>query len=189
MQSEKILKGAAVLLASAVFFLSGCSKTADKPASTAGTQGSSGPQAGAPVNHTSIIISDLQARLKEKPNDPELLTRLGDTYFETKQFSESAAYYKKAIEIKPGEADLYNDLGLSLHYVGNSAEGLRYIEEGLKKNPYHQRMWLTKGFIMAYGMGDLDGARAAWDKAKSISPESQVGKAASDFLAQSNKKQ
>ena len=82
---------------------------------------------------------------------------------------------------------MYNDIGLSLHYLGNSAEGLKYIEEGIAKNPYHQRIWLTKGFILAYGVGDLDGAKEAWEKTRALNPESRIGKAAADYLTQVSK--
>ncbi len=148
----------------------------DREASTVGQPGNS------------TLIDELKASLKDRPDDPETLQHLGDAYFDLKQFNEAVTYYKKTLEKKPNDAEIYNDIGLSVHYLGNSAEGLKYVEEGLKKNPYHQRIWLTKGFILAYGMGDLEGARAAWEKARTLNPESQIGKAASDFLAQFNKK-
>ena len=90
--------------------------------------------------------------------------------------------------INPDDIDSYNDLGLAHHYLGKSQEGIKYLDEGIKRNSYYQRIWLTKGFILAYGVGDLDGARAAWEKAKGLDSESQAGKAAEDFLAQFNKK-
>ncbi len=149
-------------------------------------QGREVPQASQANN--SALIDELKASLKERPGDPEILGRIGDAYFDLKQFNEAVIYYKMALAKKPNDAEIYNDIGLSVHYLGNSSEGLRYVEEGLKKNPYHQRIWLTKGFILAYGMGDLEGARAAWEKARKLNPNSQVGKAASDFLVQFNKK-
>ncbi len=126
----------------------------------------------------------LKTMLEEKPGDPELLVALGDAHFEVKQFEKAVGYYKSAIQANPANAEAYNDIGLALHYMGNSAEAIRYIEEGIKKNPYQQRIWLTKGFIFAYGMGDLDAAKEAWEKAKVLDPESGIGKAAADYLDQ-----
>jgi len=178
---------AAVLLGSVtVLTLTGCSKS-EKQETASADNATPAMVANMPAVD-SPIITELKARLEAKPNDPDTLQKLGDAYFDAKRFNEAVTYYKRALEFKPGEADIFNDLGLSLHYLGNPAGGLNYIEEGIKKNPYHQRIWLTKGFILAYGMGDLDGARAAWEKANALNPESQVGKAASEFLAQINKK-
>ncbi len=178
---RKFFMVAAVAAALALPVLSGCSKSNDNGKAVTGggdTPAVSGQASGGE------LINDLKARLKEKPDDAAILWRLADVYFENKQFAESSEYYKKVLALKPDETDVYNDLGLSQHYLGNSAEGLKYVEEGIKRNPYHQRIWLTKGFIMAYGMGDLDGAKTAWEKANALNPESQIGKAAADFLAQ-----
>jgi tetratricopeptide (TPR) repeat protein len=141
-------------------------------------------QSESPQVNSSALIDDLKSRLKESPDDVDILWRLADVYFEAKQFAESSEYYKKVLAIRPNETDVYNDLGLAQHYMGNPSEALHYLDEGIKKNPYHQRIWLTKGFIMAYGMGDLEGAKTAWEKANALNPESQIGKAAADFLAQ-----
>ena len=145
----------------------------------------------APLSQTanrSAAVAELEAMLKEKPGDVDLLITLGDAYFEVKQFGKAADRYKSAIKADPAQSELYNDIGLALHYVGNSAEGIKYIEEGIKQNPYQQRIWLTKGFILAYGMGDLDAAKEAWEKTRALDPESGIGKAAADYLAQASKR-
>lgn len=183
---KKIFTIAAILGLSAFLAAGGCSKK-EEQAQQAGQQQA---QQAAPAQglQNTTLIADLEARYQQDPKNPEVLWRLGDAYFDAKQFNESAKYYKKVLEVKPGETDLYNDLGLSLHYLGNSSESLKYIEEGIKKNPYHQRIWLTKGFVLAYGMGDIEGAKAAWEKANALNPESPIGKAASEYLTLANKK-
>ena len=145
-------------------------------------------QAPHPSMGNTNLVAELEGKLRENPKDTQLLWQLADVYFESKQFEQSSVYYKKVLAIKSGETDLYNDLGLSLHYLGNSAEALKYVEEGINKNPYHQRIWLTKGFILAYGSGDMEGAKAAWEKANALNPESQIGKAAAEYLSALTKK-
>lgn len=184
MQKKSIITGVVILGLSAVL-AAGCSKKEEPSPQPAAEQAQQAPPQGI---KNATLIADLEARLKDDPKNPEVLWRLGDAYFDSKQFNESVKNYKKVLEVKPGEADLYNDLGLSLHYLGNSAEAIKYLDEGIKTNPYHQRIWLTKGFILAYGMGDLEGAKVAWEKAAALNPESQIGKAASEYLALVNKK-
>lgn len=191
MQTNKIAIGIAAAVAVLIIgiggYLIGTRSSRTHVAQSAYANTGGGEAVTQPLNH-STLLSDLEARLKKSPDDVDTLTGLGDTYFELKQFEKAVTYYKKVIEKKPSNTDVYNDLGLSLHYLGNSKDGLKYIEDGIRKNPYHQRMWLTKGFVLAYGMGDLDGAREAWEKSKALNPESRVGKAASDYLAQISKK-
>jgi tetratricopeptide (TPR) repeat protein len=152
---------------------------------TPGNGGSAGGYTRQGPNY-STIIEELKTRLAENPGDPAVTEQLGHAFFEQKRFNEAVTWYKKTIELAGDDADIYNDIGLSMHYSGNSAEGLKYIDKGIEKNPYNQRIWLTKGFLMAYGMGDMNGAKAAFEKAAALDPTSQIGKAASDYLAQIN---
>jgi tetratricopeptide (TPR) repeat protein len=138
---------------------------------------------GQPIDHMEVL-RDLKERLNKNPDDFQVLSRLGDTYLELMKFDDAFRYYRRAIEVNPEDVDTYNDLGLASHYNGNSAEALTYVDEGIKRNPYYQRIWLTRGFIMAYGMGNQDEAVASWEKALSIAPETPVGKAAADYLAE-----
>lgn len=181
-----IIFAAAVIVFGAGGYYLG-TRNSTKTVAESAYSGSAGAAGKGFQNH-STIISDLQARLKANPRDAEILLQLADAHFDLKQFEEAANYYIKVSELKPENADIYNDIGLSLHYLGKSPEGLKYIDRGIQKNPYHQRIWLTKGFILAYGMGDMDGAKQAWEKTKALNPESRVGKAASDYLAQIAKK-
>ncbi len=183
MQTRKILSVVLAASVAAAFGLTGCSKSEQNSVGDKTTQ-TQAPQA----RNTSAVIADLQTRLKENPNDGDTLWHLGDAYFEARQFNEATTYYKKALLVKPNEVDIYNELGLSIHYLGNTDDGLKVIEEGIKKDPLHQRIWLTKGYLLAYGKGDLESAKTAWEKAKALNPESQVGKAASEYLAQLTKK-
>jgi len=177
---------AAGLTAAVIMGVTGCSDSGDeqsKPVNVTGT--GSAPVMRQPVSN---VIADLKARVADKPDDFDAVRSLADAYFELKQFNEAIIYYKKALVLKPGDADVYNELGLGYHYTNNSREAVRYLDEGIAKNPYHQRIWLTKGFVLAYGMGDLDAARGAWEKANALNPESQIGKAAGEYLAMFKKK-
>lgn len=147
----------------------------------------SGPTKSAMGDSKAALIADLKARLKKKPDDAKVIFNLADTYFAMKRFDEAVKYYDKLLTITPDDADIYNDKGLSLHYLGKSAEGVKSLEIGIKKNPYNQRIWLTKGFVLAYGVGDLKKAGEAWKKARALDPKSSIGKAADNYLAQISK--
>ena len=127
--------------------------------------------------------AQIQKVLRERPNDAKALAEVADLYFDQHKFPDAIEYYKKAIALDPQDIDSYNDLGLSYHYIGKPEEGLKYVDEALRRNPVYQRVWLTKGFILAT-TGRIPEARTAWEKAYSIDPNSDVGRSAASFLAQ-----
>lgn len=175
-----------LLLLVTAFAFAGCGSNGDKAnkgKSQGGSYASKTPDAGQPIDH-SEVMSKFESRLKENPKDWQALSGIADSYFGLRRFNEAIDYYKQALDVNPDDVDSYNDLGLSYHYLGNSNAGLKYIDLGIKAKPFYQRIWLTKGFILAYGVGDLEKAREAWEKTEGLDPESQIGKAANDFLAQ-----
>ncbi len=158
------------------------SPSADSRDKNKGSFSSSTPSAEKSIDYSGVL-EQLQSRLKDNPDNATFQARIGDKYFDMKRYNDSIPYYQKAIELDPGDIDSYNDLGLVFYYLDDPGEGLKYLEEGIKTNPNYQRIWLTKGFILAFGLKDLEKARAAWEKTRSIDPESEIAKAAMDFIS------
>ncbi len=142
-----------------------------------------GTPVGMPLVDAEEMLRYYREVLQRNPDDPKALAGIADAYFELQEFKTASEYYRKAIERDPEDVDSYNDLGLSLHYIGRSEEGLRYVEEGIKVDPSYQRIWLTKGFILAT-TGRIEEAREAWQRAYSLGPDTDVGRAAMEFLQQ-----
>src|SRR3989338_1310793 len=168
----------------------GSSGKHDMAASPVVHEKSGGEGAGAaqsPANQPAFVQYDytmqIQKILQERPHNAKAYADVGDIYFDQHQFTDAIGYYKQAVALDPQDSDSYNDMGLSYHYIGMSDEGLKYVEEGINKNPAFQRIWLTKGFILAI-KGNVAEARAAWEKAYSLGPNSEEGKSAASFLEQ-----
>lgn len=127
------------------------------------------------------MLNYYQERLNNNPKDLQAMAGVADSYFGLQRYREAAEYYKKAIELDPKDVDSYNDLGLAYHYIGMSDEGLKFVEQGILANPLYQRIWLTKGYILAT-TGRVEDAIKAWEKAYALGPETDVGKAAKGFM-------
>ena len=109
--------------------------------------------------------------------DPAQLNDAGDRLFGQKRYAEAIPYYRLTLELSPDDVDASNDLGLALHYTGQSAEAMKILRAGAGLNPGFQRIWLTLGFVSA-GAGDRDGARAALEKALALGSDNPVGQEA-----------
>ena len=60
------------------------------------------------------MIARLEARLKDRPNDPAGWRMLGLSFYETGRFAESATAYKRAAQLEPKSAETWSALGEAL---------------------------------------------------------------------------
>jgi len=114
--------------------------------------------------------------------DPAAIARQANDAFEAKDYERAAALYARLLTHVPDDAEVYNDLGLTLHYVGRSADALRTLADGIAADPTHQRIWLTTGFVNAQ-LGRVTDARVALGNAVALDPDSDVGRSAAEMLA------
>jgi len=139
---------------------------------------SQAPRADAPVGPLGASIqrfSGLSAPREEMfSDDPVLLARLGDGYFEQGEYQRAMAAYERALRLAPGDVDTYNDLGLVLHYLGQSGRAVQVLEEGIARGPDYQRIRLTLGFVQ-YQQGNTAEAAATLQRAVALGPDSAVG--------------
>jgi predicted Zn-dependent protease len=114
-------------------------------------------------------------------DDPRLLNERGDVLFVEKRYAEAIPYYRRTLELDPDDVDAHNDLGLALHYTGQSQAAIEVLKRGVGKAPRFQRLWLTLGFVSAQA-GDTTGARKALETARSLEPATPVAREAERLL-------
>ncbi len=110
-----------------------------------------------------------------------LLDQNADDLFAQKRYAEAIPLYRRVIELDPEDLDAYNDLGLALHYSGQSQQGLELLRAGTVKDPDFQRIWLTLGFVSAQA-GDEATAQPALEKARDLDPDNSIGQEATRML-------
>lgn len=114
-------------------------------------------------------------------SDPAEISRLADEQFAAGNYAQAAVYYERLLSFAPGNADIQNNLGLTWHYLGRSAEALDLLQQNVADNPDYQRSWLTLGFVNRQ-MGNTVSAREALQSAVNIDASSSVGQSAQEML-------
>ncbi len=127
------------------------------------------------------LTSTLEPRQELGTEDPVLLARLGDRLFEEKQYERAVTAYERAVRFNPDDVDSYNDLGLSLQYLGRSAEAMAVLKEGIARDRNYQRIHLTLGFVQLQS-GKREAAVRALERAIELGPDNDVGNAARRML-------
>jgi cytochrome c-type biogenesis protein CcmH len=110
------------------------------------------------------LIQKLVARLQRNPKDVEGWRTLGWSYYSTDHFTEAAAAYARAIELKPESVEFRNGRTEAMIRAANGVvtpEAKAANEETLKLNSKDQRARYFNGLVKEQA-GDKDGAQKDW---------------------------
>ena len=168
--SKQVLIQAAVCLllgVAAGYFLRG--PRAISPAAPANAAAQPASAASGPVQVTPEQLQHmaqkqaepLLAELQSKPNDPQILARLGLIYYATHNFNDAVAYYKRSLQVREDPA-VRTELGRAEFYAGDAGAALREFDQVLKSDPGNANALYNVGLIRWQAKSDLPGAIAAW---------------------------
>lgn len=135
----------------------------------------------ASVDYNSSRIETLKSRLFDDPDNEQLLSELGDVFFESQRFPEAIPTYEKAVAINPQNHDVLNDLGLSYFYIGETEKALDSINKAIGADPTFKHAWLSKGFMLK-AVGNYDEAVVSLNKVKELDTDGTLAMAADNFL-------
>jgi Flp pilus assembly protein TadD len=113
--------------------------------------------------------------------DPDEISRQANEFFANRQYDRAADLYTRLLALGRDNVDTYNNLGITLHYLGRSDEALSKLNEGVAVDPKNQRIWLTLGFVNSQ-LGNIEQARSALTTAVKISADNEIGQSAVKML-------
>ncbi|MBE9536232.1 MAG: tetratricopeptide repeat protein [Proteobacteria bacterium] len=173
----RISKGALFFILPLLLFIGACGGSSEEP-TTAGTQDWDGGYADAERR-----INTLKASLYEDPKNEDMLSALGDAYFEAQRYLDAIKEYDKVVEINPQNADCLNDRALALFYTGQHDAALDSVEKAIAVDAVYNHAWLTKGFILM-SLKRYDEAQPVLEKVQELDPLGSLGAEAENFLNQ-----
>ncbi len=118
---------------------------------------------------------------QSKIESPAELVDQANGYFANRQYNKAAKVYDRLLALEPDNVEIYNNLGITLHYLGKSSEALGYLNEGITLDSTHQRIWLTLGYVSSQ-VGDIERARTALTTAAKMNPGSEIAQSAEKML-------
>ena len=113
--------------------------------------------------------------------DPIEISRQADEAFSASQYDRAAALYEQLLTFDAKNVETYNNLGITLHYLGRSAEALQKLNAGLALDPTHQRSWLTLGYVNSQ-LGNTEQARKALTNAAQMGTDEEIHQSARTML-------
>ncbi|MGF7147720.1 cytochrome c-type biogenesis protein CcmH [Sphingomonas zeicaulis] len=134
----------------------------DSPMATATPGAAAAP--GSPVGDVDSMIGQLEARLKQNPEDVAGWSLLGRSFMVTNRFAEAATAYDRATKLAPDNVENWSAKGEALVYAAGDKvppEALAAFGEALKRDPKDARARYYQG-VDKYYQGDKKGAVDAW---------------------------
>lgn len=156
----------------------------------AGMGGSTGNQPPSPeqMKHMAEKQAEpLLAQLKSNPNDPQLLYKIGNIYYDTQNYPEAIGYYEQSLKADPNSADVRTDMATAIYYSGDVERALAEFDTVLKQNPTHANALFNQGMIRWKGKMDINGAVASWKKLLETNPNYEHRSEVETFIAQAEK--
>ncbi|HWR37309.1 MAG TPA: tetratricopeptide repeat protein [Clostridia bacterium] len=113
--------------------------------------------------NANATVAPMLRQLQQTPRDPQLLAQIGNHYFDSKDYPKAIDYYRKSLEVRPGDVDVRTDLGTALWYEGNADEALKEYEQSLRDEPNHPQTLFNVGIVKWQGKKDVQGAIETWE--------------------------
>ena len=85
--------------------------------------------------------------VNKDPNDFDSLVKLGNLFYDGKQFPTAIQYYARALAIHPDNPDVRTDMGTAYWYTGNAEKALEAMETSLKYRPGHPQTLFNLGWV------------------------------------------
>jgi cytochrome c-type biogenesis protein CcmH/NrfG len=103
----------------------------------------------------------LLAQLKNTPNDPVLLAKLGYIYYATHNFPQAAEYYKRSVAIQDN-VTIRTELGRAYYYAGDADRALAEFRNVLKTDPNSANAMYNIGLIEWQSKSNANAAVVVW---------------------------
>lgn len=115
-------------------------------------------------------IQPLLERLKNSPDNPDLLADVGNQYYDHRDYEQAVAYYERSLKLTPENVNVRTDMGTAIWYMGNPDGAIREYETALKYQPDYPETLVNMGIVKWQGKHDAKGALELWQRLLMLNP-------------------
>jgi tetratricopeptide (TPR) repeat protein len=124
------------------------------------------------------------ASLKSDPSNPDLLTGIGNIYYDAQQYPIAVDYYGRALKAKPTDAAVRTDMATAYWFMGNADTAISEFNKALTYAPNSPNALFNRGLVKWQGKNDSAGAIADWQKLLAANPNYEAKDKVEQMLAE-----
>ena len=148
---------------------------------------SSAPQQATPAQLKEMAdtqAAPLLEKLKADPSNPDLLSALGNLYYDARQYPLAADYYGRALKARPDDVAVRTDMGTAFWFMGNADQAIAEFDKALTSAPNNPNTLFNLGLVKWKGKKDAAGAVAAWERLLATNPNYEERNQVEQMLAE-----
>ncbi|MGO9338126.1 MAG: tetratricopeptide repeat protein [Terracidiphilus sp.] len=116
-------------------------------------------------------VAPLLDKLKSDAGNPDLLTSIGNAYYDAQQYPIAVDYYGRALKTRPSDAAVRTDMATAYWYMGNADVAIAEFNKALAYAPTNPNTLFNLGLVKWQGKKDGAGAIADWEKLLAANPD------------------
>jgi tetratricopeptide (TPR) repeat protein len=125
-------------------------------------------------------------QLRSNPQSADLLTSIGNVYYDAQQYPIAVEYYTRALKLKPSDAAVRTDMATAYWYMGNADTAIAEFNQALVYEPNNPNTLFNLGIVRWKGKKDAAGAADAWRKLLAANPNYEGKDKVEQMLADVN---
>lgn len=129
-------------------------------------------------------IKELQASLKNNPDNAQNWIELGNAFFDLDRFGDAITAYGKALAIQPDNPHVLTDLGVMYRRNNEPEKALEAFNKAISVQPDFETAWFNTGVVYMHDLNDMPKAIAAWEQLVKVNPTARTsgGKLVSELV-------
>jgi tetratricopeptide (TPR) repeat protein len=116
-------------------------------------------------------LAQLAKAAERDPENPEILTEMGNLYYDREDWNRAIACYEKARRKAPGNPNLLSDLGAAHRNRGDFDRAAAYFRKARAGDPNHWQSLLNLVLLEAFDRRDPKAAQSTFDELKRRFPD------------------
>lgn len=130
----------------------------------------------------------LLAQLRAAPENPQILTSLGNLYYDAQQYRTAIGYYTSSLQAQPSDVSVRTDMGTAWWYLGDANSAIVAFNLALTYEPTNPNTLYNLGLVQWQGKHDAASAIANWKKLLTANPNYPAKAQVQQMLAQASQR-
>lgn len=129
-------------------------------------------------------IKELQAVVKDNPDNAQAWVKLGNAFFDLDRFEDAIDAYEKSLVIEPDHPHVLTDLGVMYRRNNEPEKALDAFSRAVAVQPDFEIALFNKGVVYMHDLNDIPKAIEAWQALVKINPVARTsgGKLISELI-------